>query len=322
MNKPVVWWVTTGQAGFRSQAGGLVNALGLEAQEKVIDLKGLWSFAPAALWRMTLAKLNPAKDRLQPPWPDLIISCSRRAARAAIAVKRASGGRTLAVHIQNPLMSLREFDLVLPMRHDGVDGPNVIPVDTALHDVTPSKLAAGAEHWRARFAALPRPLTGVLVGGATRQRPFTAEQAQALIERLNAARRDGGGLAITASRRTPGPVMDLLHAAFDQDPAVFLWDGQGDNPYLGILALSDRLAATGDSVSMVSEAATTGRPVAVFDLGGGGKRHARFLANLVERGIVSLLDGSPWLPAPDAPINATPQAAEAVRGLLAERGDV
>jgi mitochondrial fission protein ELM1 len=318
MSRPVVWWITVGHAGFRSQALGLVHALGLEAQEKVIDLKGPWSVLPPALWRLTLAKLDPAKDRLEPPWPDLIISCSRRAARAAIAVKRASGGRALAVHIQNPLAPLSAFDLVAPMRHDQISGPNVLAVDTALHDVDPAKLAAAADLWRARFAHLPRPLTGVLLGGATRQRPFTMDHAQALIERLTQARA-GGGLVITPSRRTPEPVKAMIHRAFEHDPSVLVWDGQGDNPYLGILALSDRLAVTGDSVSMVSEALASGRPVAVFDLGGGA-RHTRFLDNLLARGIVSRLDGSPWLQPPDQPVNAAVAIGEAVRSLLRAKG--
>jgi mitochondrial fission protein ELM1 len=312
MTATVIWWVTTGQAGFRSQALGLVNALGLGGEEKVIDLKAPWSLAPPALWRLTLKGLTPA---LEPPWPDLIISCSRRAAKAAIAVRRASGGRTLAVHIQNPLAPLNEFDLVIAMRHDGIDGPNVMQIETALHDVTPAKLGAAAQVWRERLAGLPRPLTGVLLGGSTGRHPFTAQKAQALIDQLKALIGPDGGLVVTPSRRTPGEVKALVRAAFEQDPRALIWDGQGDNPYLGILALSDRLVVTGDSVSMVSEAAATGRPTAVFDLGG-GPRHARFLANLVERGVVGLLDGSPMPQSAGAPINATPGAAERVRELL------
>lgn len=312
MSAPVVWWMTTGEAGFRSQARGLVNALGLAAEEKVIGLKAPWSLAPPALWRLTLKGVRPA---LAAPWPDLIISCSRRAAKAAIAVRRASGGRTLAVHIQNPLAPLGEFDLVIAMRHDGIDGPNVMQIDTALHDVSSETLAAAGEAWRGRLAHLPRPLTGVLLGGSTRRHPFTVQKAKAMIEALNRLRGSAGGLVITASRRTPDEVKALFRQAFADDPRVLMWDGQGDNPYQGILALADELAVTGDSVSMVSEAVATGQPVAVFDIGGGA-RHAKFLANLVQREVVGLLDGSPMPPSAGGPINATPAAAERVRRLI------
>jgi len=312
------WWITTGEAGFRTQARGLAEAVAPGAVEKTIGLKAPWSLAPPMLWPLTLRGLDRSKDVLAPPWPDLVVSCGRRAAKAAIAVKRASGGRTLAVHIQNPLAPLGEFDLVIAMRHDGIDGPNVMQIDTALHDVTPAGLAGAAEAWRERFAGLPRPLTGVLLGGSTRRHPFGADQARDLAARLNAARQ-GGGLAITPSRRTPEAVKQVLREAFAGDPGVYLWNEDGDNPYRGILALSDRLVATGDSVSMVSEAVASGHPTAVFDLGGGA-RHARFLQNLADKGLVSRL-GEGDFPAPAAEgINATPAAIEAVRRLMAARG--
>jgi mitochondrial fission protein ELM1 len=310
------WWITNGAAGFRTQARGLAEAVIPGAVEKTVDVRAPWSLAPPALWPLTLMGLDPGKDRLQPPWPDVVVSCGRKAAKAAIAVKRASGGRTLAVHIQDPLAPLGEFDLVIPMRHDLVaEGPNVAPIDLALHDVTPAVLASAAEAWRARFAHLPRPLTGVLLGGTTKRHDFTAEQGRTLTERLKALRVEGG-LAITPSRRTPDEVKAVLREAFAGDAGVFLWDESGDNPYRGILALSDRLAATGDSVSMVSEAVATGHPVAVLDLGG-GKRNQRFIRNLVERGIVSLLDGSPFVDGTG--LNSTPEAAGALRRLIEAR---
>ena len=79
--------------------------------------------------------------------------------------------------------------------------------------------------------------------------------------------------------------------------------------------------ATGDSVSMVSEAVATGRPVAVFDLagpnGGGGQRHQRFIRNLAERNVVSLLDGSPFVAGTG--LNSTPEAVAALRRLIEAR---
>jgi mitochondrial fission protein ELM1 len=315
MTRPLTaWWITTGEAGFRTQARGLAQAVAPDAVEKTIALKAPWSLLPAS--RLTLRGLDPSKDLLAPPWPDLVVSCGRKAGKTALAVKAASGGRTLAVHVQHPLANLDRFDLVIPMRHDGArPADNVVPIDLALHDVTPALLAQAADAWRERLAGLPRPLTGVLLGGATQRFPFTAEQGRELAARLKALRADGG-LAITPSRRTPDEVKAVLREAFAGDPGVYLWDEAGDNPYRGILALSDRIVATGDSVSMVSEAVATGRPVAVFELGG-GKRHGRFIENLVERGVVSRADGGPFVAGTG--LNATPQAVAAVKRLVAER---
>ena len=88
----------------------------------------------------------------------------------AIAVKRASRGRTLAIHVQNPLTDPRAFDLVVAMDHDGLSGPNVISVPTALHDVTPARLGE-ADQILAPTAVQARPAAGRRGAGRDHQPP-------------------------------------------------------------------------------------------------------------------------------------------------------
>ena len=80
------WWITNGAAGFRTQARGLAEAVIPGAVEKTVDIKAPWSLAPAALWALTLRGLDPAKDRLEPPWPDVVVSCGRKAGKIDQAV--------------------------------------------------------------------------------------------------------------------------------------------------------------------------------------------------------------------------------------------
>ncbi len=86
------------------------------------------------------------------------------------------------------------------------------------------------------------------------------------------------------------------------------------NPYLAILAMSDNLVVTSDSVSMISEALATTAPVFVFHLAG-SPRHLSFIENLVVRKLVTPLDRPAALPVRPA-INATALAAHSVRRLL------
>ncbi|WP_370631438.1 mitochondrial fission ELM1 family protein [Methylosinus sp. Sm6] len=94
-------------------------------------------------------------------------------------------------------------------------------------------------------------------------------------------------------------------------PRAFLWDGEGENPYLSILACSDALLVTGDSVNMVAEAAATGAPVHVFAPGGGSAKIAAFLAGLEARGAAR-----PWTGRMERwsyePVNSTPGLAEEI----------
>jgi mitochondrial fission protein ELM1 len=313
-----IWAMTTGEAGMRVQARGLAYAVGGLLQEKVIGLRKPWRWFPGALTPAPLLGLDPAKDKLEAPWPDLLITCGRRSSAASIAVRRASGGRTLTVHLHNPRTDLAAFDLVVAMTHDGIEGSNVLSIDTAIHEITPERLASAAAAWRARLAWLGRPLTGVFLGGSTRRRPFTREHASRLIDELETVRLAGASFAITASRRTPDDVRELFARHFSSKRRAWMWNMEGDNPYLGLLALADRLVVTSDSVTMVSEALATRRPVEVFDLEA-GRRHAIFLEGLLSQGLVRRLGQVEEALPRACPVNVASLAADAVRRLLVER---
>lgn len=305
------WALTTGEAGMRTQARGLARAVADIVEERVVPASFGWPWRPTAQSAV-----------LGPPWPDLVVSCGRRAAPANLRIRALSGGRTLAVHVQDPRGRAQDFDLVIAMRHDRIAaGSNVIKVETALHDITDSDLASEARDWSEQFGALGRPLVGVMVGGDLRGRPFTLQDAGRLLHGLRRLRLEAGlALAITPSRRTPVAVRNLFEDAFRGDPGVMIWTLEGPNPYRAILALADRLVVTSDSVSMVSEALATAHPVEVLDLG--FARHAGFIQNLVDRGLVRRFEGEPTPPPPRRPLNATADAAAAVRAILQTRTGV
>ncbi len=318
MSGLVAWAVTTGEAGMRTQARGLAEAVADAVIEKTVGLRAPWSWLPGALAPNPLLGLKPDSAPLSPPWPDLMITCGRRSTALSIAVRKASQGKVLTVHVQDPRTMASAFDLIVAMDHDPIPaGPNVIKVSTALHDLTPEKLETAKAFWAPRFKALGRPLVGVTLGGHTAKYPFASAQAARLGGYLKRLRDAGCALAITPSRRTPMEVRDLLAATFRDDPGVFLWDMEGENPYRGILACSDRLVATSDSVSMVSECISAPHPVEVFDLG--AKRHSGFLQNLLDRNLVRIFEGDPEPPVTSGPVDATAEAAAAVKRLISAR---
>jgi mitochondrial fission protein ELM1 len=82
-----------------------------------------------------------------------------------------------------------------------------------------------------------------------------------------------------------------------------------------VLALADRLVVTADSVSMVSEALATPHPVEVYMLDLGG-RHTRFVTGLIDKGLVRPFDGEVATPPARPVLDASAEAAAAVRGLF------
>jgi hypothetical protein len=315
----LTWVLTTGEAGMRSQALGLAEAVGLPIEEKRVALRRPWTWLPGGLLPMPLFAVRAEGDRLEPPWPTLVVGCGRRSIDAALTIKRLSRGRTLAAYVQNPEYGVRKFDIVAALPHDGVIGSNVVTVATALHGVTAEKLAAAGGLWRARLAPQGTPLLGVLVGGDSGSYRLTDETATQLVRILRGAYdRYGLRAAVTPSRRTPERTKRLIAEALSNGAWGWLWDEEGSNPYLGILALSERLIVTGESISMVSEALATGRPVHVLRLAGQGKRHDAFLTRLLAQGLVSVIEGDDldWSFSGQSPIISTAEPAARIRALL------
>ena len=62
---------------------------------------------------------------------------------------------------------------------------------------------------------------------------------------------------------------DALQAQLTAPNFCYRWGGGGDNPYRGLLALADAFVVTGESMSMLGEAAAMGRPLYIFDVGDG-----------------------------------------------------
>jgi mitochondrial fission protein ELM1 len=204
---------------------------------------------------------------------------------------------------------------MLPIRLDELTGPNVVVTRTALHRATPARLAEAAEAWRERLADVPRPLVSVLVGGSNGRFRLDAPVAAALGAQLaGMMQRDGVGVALTPSRRTDPAAIRALSAAVEP-LGGWVWDGEGDNPYFGLLALADAIVVTMDSVSMVSEAAATAAPVLVAALPGKSRRIGLFLDGLTADGRIRPFAGrlDLW---PVAPLDDTPLAAAEMRRRL------
>lgn len=184
-----------------------------------------------------------------------------------------------------------------------------------LHRLSPALLATEAEKFRPLFAHLPRPWVAVLIGGTNGVYQLSPREMVPLVKQItNMAQEMGCGLLVTPSRRTGPDNLAILQAALHDIPH-FLWDGTGDNPYYAMLALADAILVTCDSVNMVSEAATTGKPVHVLYLPGGSDKFARFHQALQDDGITRPFNGrlEQWT---YTPLNDMELVAARVRTLL------
>jgi hypothetical protein len=314
---PLIWAIHDGKPGMASQVLGLAEALRLPLVEKRLAARAPWRYLPPQLWLRPLAALGPRGDRLTPPWPDIVIGCGRNSAAPALAVKRASGGRTFWVQVQDPHFARDHIDLMVAPSHDPVEGANVFRTLGAVHRVTAERLARERLRFAEITADLPRPLVAVLLGGRNRAYRRTDERLAEFAGQLAALSDQRFGLAITPSRRTDPAIIAMLRARLGTRRA-YIWEGDGDNPYFGLLGAADAVIVTADSVSMVSEAAATGKPVHIVDFAGGSAKFKHFHEAMRRAGITRPFDGTieDWrYPPPDD----TARAAAEIRRRLAAR---
>ena len=266
---PLIWVLADERRGTAAQALGVAEALGLPYETKAIHHSAL-ARLPNALVGATLVGLSgESRAALRAPWPDLVIAAGRRAGAAARWIKKRSGGRSRLVQVMHPgTWGAADFDLIAAPRHDLASGANVLPVTGAPHLVTQRVLEEAAAAWRERFATFPRPVTALLLGGATRRRGFGEAEARALgAEVARAVLASRGSFALTSSPRSGAAFDNVLAgaAAAGAWPVMtYRWGCGTENPYLAFLALADALVVTGDSVSMLSEACAGTKPVYIY----------------------------------------------------------
>lgn len=286
MERPTLptWLLSDGHAGNVRQAQALARALGVEVTRE-------WILQPNTAARWLAPRIWPgagkafgrefAKALASPP--ALAIGCGRQAALATRLLRK-RGAK--AVQILDPRVSPRHWNWVVTPQHDGLRGRNVISVQGSLNDVDDDWLGRA----RAQFPQLldyPGPRVALLVGGPS---PHLADEALllgSLTPLADAVREIGGSLLATTSRRTPDSWRKALYRARAGVPGLLWRDADdGPNPYAGLLACSDLIVCTPDSVNMLSEAAATRVPVLVLAPEVMRGRPAKFLRGLQDSGRV------------------------------------
>jgi hypothetical protein len=272
-------------AGTENQCLGVAEALGLTPVVKRVTLRQPWKSLSPWLGFECACTFIPA---LEPSWPDLLIASGRKSIAASRYIRKMSGGKTLTVQIQDPRTDPSQFDLVAVPAHDPTRGENVIVTTASPNRITAARLERAKTEFPA-FADIKTPRVAVLIGGTSKAYKMTRTITETLAEQLRALSTQAG-LMITASRRTGAKNEKILREALSNTDA-FIWDGSGDNPYFGFLAWADIILVTADSASMLSEAATTGKPVYMIELEGGAPRLNALHRNLMEKKIVRPFEG-------------------------------
>lgn len=280
-------WIVTpnGLIGTENQCIGVANALNIDYQIKRIELNQPWRGLTPLLKFENQFCFSTSGDALEPPWPDLVIAAGRRAIPAARYIRKMSQRKTYVVFLQDPHCDTRSFDLVAAPKHDRVRGSNVIQTVGAPNKITSVQLDEAKKKFEKLFSPLPAPRVGVIIGGNSKTHRMTTDITLKLCNQLVGLQQSHNcSLMITASRRTGDRNNFLIEQNLSHSEDCYLWDGRSENPYLGILGWADYLLVTEDSVSMLCDAASTGKPVYKVALEGRSKKFDLFYKTLEDHG--------------------------------------
>lgn len=301
--KSKIWVLTDSRVGNVNQAISIAEKLNLGYQLKPIEYN-FWGNLPNFL--LAFSPIHVKKQLLQ-SWemegfPDLIISAGRRTASLASYLKNKSAGKVKIVQIMHPNLPFKQFDLIILPHHDKVskeelctNEKNILRITGALNNVQ-GKIQAGGIELRKNYPNL-KQFISVIIGGNSKNYQFTDENAHefaAILSNITKNQDEEYTLFISFSRRTPNSAKQIIKnkvtsSAIIYDPT----EEVKPNPYFGMLAQADCIISTADSISMCSEAASTGKPLYIFCPNNfKSPKHLSFTQNLVKLGIAKILDES------------------------------
>lgn len=310
--------LSDGRTGSENRSVGLAEMLGFKDPE-VVTLKP--KYKNALLRMLPVRMLYDGYERFESEMRamDLVIGSGYQVSRILRAVKKAEP-RLFTVALMRPSGSPKDYDVVAVESHDAYRrADNVVVTLGATNRITKDRLAQEGDRWRRRLAQVQGLKLAVMVGGDSKHAPMGVGEVKKLVAAMKRAAGGQGGLLVSTSRRTSPAVAAALQEALEASGVpFFLWRPDDvtarDNPYLAYLALADAVVVTADSVSMVSEAASAGKPVYLWGEKAGVPRKFRALYGaLAKQGRVRWWDGLLTLRTPAAGLMDTLMVAGFVR---------
>ena len=251
--------LTEGMHGMISQVEGLAKALDLDFMHEKIELNNFWKLIPP---KITPIQSFVFKNQIYEKF-DIIISCGRKSVIPSLYLKKKFKKKIMNIHIQDPKVSLDNFDFVVIPEHDGVNGKNVITTKGAIHYLRDEELAGNKDYLKSQIKK--ENLVTLIVGGPNKYYDYNEESVQEVFSKIDRNFiKKGFQLIFVPSMRTPQKIIDLAKNFFNSDQIIITEVDK--KAYLSSLKISNYIVVTCDSTSMISEAAITGKPIYVAQL--------------------------------------------------------
>jgi mitochondrial fission protein ELM1 len=252
--------LTQGMHGMISQVEGLAQALNLDYEHHTIKLKKFWNYIPPKFTPISenvLSKKFACEAKV-------IISCGRKSVIPSIVLKKKFSKKILNIHIQDPKVKLSNFDFIVAPEHDGLKGKNVLISKGAIHYLTNDELDVNKNYLKSRINNQKKIVT-LIIGGPTKYYDYNEKVVDSIFLKIKQNFLDNNyQLIVVPSMRTPQNIIDKAKNYFNGDQIIV--PNVDKKAYLCSLKNADHIIVTCDSISMISEAAITGKPIYVAQM--------------------------------------------------------
>ena len=259
MGKLKALLLTEGMHGMISQVEGLAKALNTEYSHKIVRLSFPWNLIPPKFTPISQIVLKDKIYITNNEMPDLIISCGRKSVIPSIFLKR-KNSKIFTIHIQNPKVSFKNFDAIVAPEHDNLKGDNIYTSKGAIHYITESEISKARQYLIEKINS--EKIVSLFLGGPNKYYSFDSDQIINIFNQIKSIFvSDGYKVIIIPSMRTPKEIIDL--AEREMGLSGYVVNKVDKQAYLSAYALANYVIVTCDSTSMISEAATSGKPIFV-----------------------------------------------------------
>ena len=259
MRKLKALLLTQGMHGMISQVEGMAKALNAEYSHKIVRLSFPWNLIPPKFTPISKIVLKDKTYLTENETLDLIISCGRKSVIPSILLKK-KNPKIFTIHIQNPKVSFKNFDAIIAPEHDSLNGDNVYSSKGAIHYITEQEINKAKLYLSDKIKS--QKLVSLILGGPNKYYSFDKDQLNKIFNEIRSNFISKGyAVIVIPSMRTPKIIIDLAIKEFGADGYVV--NSVDKQAYLSAFALATNIVVTCDSTSMISEAATSGKPIFV-----------------------------------------------------------
>ncbi len=239
MNTYKVITISEGAAGMRSQIEGLANLISNSYKNFDLKIKSVFKNLPIELIptsRFVYHNLSSLKIEKN----TILISCGKKSVKASVYLKKKYKDLIFNIHIQDPKINHRFFDLIVCPEHDDLNFDNCISTLLAIHNIKFKKNIKN------------KNTINFIIGGPNKYFKFHQQTQEKILNEIKFLS-NKFKVNVIPSRRTPSDLIKELSKINNENVITF---NELFNPrkYGELLSEAILQVVTWDSISMISEA--------------------------------------------------------------------